>query len=63
MTEIHIKQLRRSSTKFSVNGKLCVIESVVGKPEYKTLNIRYHKATTEFERQFFKKYLEVLNLI
>lgn len=58
MTEIHIKPLGRSQTKFSVNGKLCVIEKT---NDEKRVHVKYHHKTTLKEREFFKSYLDILN--
>jgi hypothetical protein len=59
MTTIHIKQIGRSQTKFSVNGKLCIVNVSVKRK----VIIQYSEKTNQFEREFFKKYLEVLNII
>lgn len=59
MTTIHIKQIGRSQTKFSVNGKLCILNISV---KNKAI-LKYSEKTNDFEREFFKKYLEVLNII
>ena len=60
---IHIKPLNGTTgLKYAVNGKLCVVSHDFSKEGKKSF-VKYHHDTTDVERETFKKYLQVSELI
>lgn len=57
---IHIKPLKGRHNLYAINGKLCrVCTGANDKP----VSLLFSEKTTNQEREFFKKYLEILDII